>query len=242
MTEFDKLRMFRGKPYALNDVITIRQPTLGEICDYGERDYFSLVKTICATPADRKVEIWDAFHIYWEKMDEFDLFLSLFGVVQKTDAAILLPDLDVKSFQLVVSRKTSEVVLRNKDGVIIDRAIHSLMTDYIRSVHRFKKNVDVGYDDTTRDIMIEDDREEQELAMKKPYASCLLPMISALTNCQEFKYRFDDVWTMPVGAFMDSVERIQKVKGSDYMMHGIYSGCVDIKKINKKDLNWMGEL
>ena len=238
----DKLRVFRGKPYTINDGIVIHQPTLDDIYEYGEQEYFSLVKTICATPADRKVEIWEALHVYWDKIDEYDLFVSFFGAVQRCDTAILFPELDVKSFQPVVNQKTNEIILRNKDGVIIDRAIHALVTDYIRSVHKLKKNVDVGFDDYTKDIMIEDDKDERAAAQSKPFSSVLLPMVSSLTNCREFKYRFDDVWTMPVAAFLDASERIQKVKVSDYMMHGIYSGCVDIKKINKKDLNWMGEL
>jgi hypothetical protein len=109
-------------------------------------------------------------------------------------------------------------------------------------MHQFQKNMDVGYDDYTKEIMIEDDKEEQEQWAKKPFQSVLYPMISALTNCPEFKYRFDDVWTLPIGAFMDCVARIQKHKNYNYMMQGIYSGCVDVKKINKKELNWMGEL
>lgn len=238
----DQLLVFRGKDYELNSHIVIRQPTLDDICEYGEQRYFGLVKTLCATPADKKVEIWETLHIYWDKMDEFGLFVSLFNAIKDVDMSILFRGLDYASFQPALDPKTSEVVLRNKDGVIIDRAIHALMTDYIRSIHRLKKNVDVGFDDYTKDIMIEDDKDEQERLMKKPFSSFMLPMISALTNCQEFKYRFDDVWTLPIGAFMDSVERIQRLKGYDYMMHGIYSGCVDIKKINKKDLNWMGEL
>lgn len=238
----DDLQVFRGKDYVLNSHIIIRQPTLDDISDYGEQIYFGLVKTICATPADKKVEIWKALHIYWDQMDEFELFVSLFHAIKDNDMSILFRDMDFTTFQPVVNPKTSEVVLRNKDGIIIDRAIHALMTDYIRKIHRITKNVDVGFDDYTKDVMIEDDMDEQERLAKKPFSSFMVPMISSLTNSEGFKYRFDDVWSLPIGAFMDSVERIQKLKIYNYMMHGIYSGCVDIKKINKKDLNWMGEL
>ena len=73
-------------------------------------------------------------------------------------------------------------------------------------------------------------------------SSFLLPLISSLTNCAEFKYRHDDVWTLPIGAFMDSVRRIQKRVNYDNLMHGVYSGCVEVKKIKKEEFNWMGEL
>lgn len=78
----DQLKLFRGEGFQINDKIAIRQPTLDEIVGYGEQKYFGLVRTICSTPADRKVEIWDKLHIFWEKMDEYDLFLSLFQALK----------------------------------------------------------------------------------------------------------------------------------------------------------------
>ena len=236
------LKIYRGKPYVLNTKITIRQPLLGEICDFGEQEYLSIVKSICATPADRKVEIWDSLHIYWDEMDEYDLFLSMYPMMQKDEMSILFPNLDMESFAPAVNPKTKDVVLMNRSGVVIDRAIYTLMTNYLREVHGFQKNVDVGYDKYTKDVMIEDDRDEQAALARKPFQSFLVPIISSMTNCPEFKYRWGDVWELPIGVFMDAVARVRKHKDWGFTMQGIYSGCVDVKKINKKELNWMGEL
>lgn len=238
----DQLRLFRGEGYQLNSKIKIEQPTLGDIVDFGEQRYFGLVRNICSTPADRKVEIWDKLHIFWEQMDEYELFLSLFQTLSKTDVSILFGDLDVASFKLATRSELSDFVLINKDRVVIDRAIHQLMTDYLRQIHKLKKNVDTGYNDATRRIMIDDDRDEMLMQMQKPFKSLLLPLISSLTNCSEFKYRWDDVWTLPIGVFMDSVGRVQKYKSYNFVMHGIYSGCVDLKKLNKRELHWMSDL
>ncbi len=61
----DQLKVFRGEGYQINQKIKIRQPTLEEIVDFfGEQRYFGLVRTICSTPADRKVEIWDKLHLF----------------------------------------------------------------------------------------------------------------------------------------------------------------------------------
>lgn len=238
----DQLKIFRGEGFQINDKIMIRQPTLEEIVNYGEKQYFGLVRMICSTPADRKVEIWDKLHIFWEKMDEYELFLSLFQALQITDVSILFGDMDFTSFQLGKQTGLPDLVLKNKDQVVIDRAIHKLMTDYLRQIHKMKKNVDVGFNDATRKIMIEDDRDEMAMQLKKPFQSLLLPLISSLTNCPEFKYRWDDVWSLPIGVFMDSVERVQKHKNYNFVMHGIYSGCVDTKRLDKKELQWMGNL
>ena len=151
-------------------------------------------------------------------------------------------DMDFTTFKLGTQTGLPDLVLKNKDQVVIDRAIHKLMTDYLRQIHKLKKNVDTGFNDATRKIMIEDDRDEMALQMQKPFQSLLLPLISSLTNCPEFKYRWDDVWTLPIGVFMDSVERVQKHKSYNFVMQGIYSGCVDMKKLDKKELHWMGDL
>ena len=238
----DQLKLFRGEGYKINDKILIRQPTLEEIVDFGEQRYFGLVRTICSTPADRKVEIWDKLHVFWEKIDEYDLFISLFQTLQKSEVSILFGDMDFTTFKLGTQTGLPDLVLKNKDQVVIDRAIHKLMTDYLRQIHKLKKNVDTGFNDATRKIMIEDDRDEMALQMQKPFQSLLLPLISSLTNCPEFKYRWDDVWTLPIGVFMDSVERVQKHKSYNFVMQGIYSGWVDMKKLDKKELHWMGDL
>ena len=238
----DQLKLFRGEGYKINDKILIRQPTLEEIVDFGEQRYFGLVRTICSTPADRKVEIWDKLHVFWEKIDEYDLFISLFQTLQKSEVSILFGDMDFTTFKLGTQTGLPDLVLKNKDQVVIDRAIHKLMTDYLRQIHKLKKNVDTGFNDATRKIMIEDDRDEMVLQMQKPFKSLQLPLISSLTNCPEFKYRWDDVWTLPIGVFMDSVERVQKHKSYNFVMQGIYSGCVDMKKLDKKELHWMGDL
>ena len=214
----DQLKLFRGEGYKINDKILIRQPTLEEIVDFGEQRYFGLVRTICSTPADRKVEIWDKLHVFWEKIDEYDLFISLFQTLQKSEVSILFGDMDFTTFKLGTQTGLPDLVLKNKDRVVIDRAIHKLMTDYLRQIHKLKKNVDTGFNDATRKIMIEDDRDEMALQMQKPFQSLLLPLISSLTNCPEFKYRWDDVWTLPIGVFMDSVERVQKHKSYNFVM------------------------
>lgn len=238
----DELSVFHGDDYQINSKIVLRHPTLEEIRAYGEQDYFALVRSICATPADRKVDIWDALHVFWDTVDEYELFVTAFSALRGVDASILFGGLDIESFQMSVKDNISEVVLVNRDGAVIDRAIYTLMTDYLREIHGMKKNTDVGDNDYTKEIMIDDDRDEMILQRSKPFRSILKPIISSLTNCPEFKYRWDDVWTLPIGVFMDSVQRVQKHKGYDYIMHGIYNGCVDIKKLNKKELQWMGDL
>ena len=132
--------------------------------------------------------------------------------------------------------------MRNDEGVVIDRSVHALLTEHLRFVHILEKNMVTGYDRATKDAMIEDDQLEREIAAMKKPESQLWPMISALTNSEGFKYRYDDVWQLPIGVFLDAARRVQKRINYSHLMTGIYSGCVDMKQVNKKEFDWMGDL
>lgn len=42
----DELKIYRGEDFHLSDYITLHQTSLGEICDYGESNYFSMIYNI----------------------------------------------------------------------------------------------------------------------------------------------------------------------------------------------------
>lgn len=50
--ETDQLQLYFGDPYVINNHITIFQPTVGQIADYGEQKYYSMVHTLTAIPSD----------------------------------------------------------------------------------------------------------------------------------------------------------------------------------------------
>ena len=64
-----------------------------------------------------------------------------------------------------------------------------------------------------------------------------------MVNSGGFKYNHTDVWDMKINAFMDSVKRISKIKNSNLLLQSGYSGFgINLKDVNKKDLDWLGEL
>ena len=55
----DELKIYRGEDYFVSKYITIHQPTISEICDYGEREYYSMIYQLTATPQSMKWQLWD---------------------------------------------------------------------------------------------------------------------------------------------------------------------------------------
>ena len=50
--DVDELQLYFGDVYPINEYIQITQPVVGDIVDYGDAQYFSMVHTITAIPSD----------------------------------------------------------------------------------------------------------------------------------------------------------------------------------------------
>lgn len=239
--EFDELHLLQGRGYPVNDKLFIRNPTLREICDYGEQEYYSMVSRLAATPADYKVQL-DDMGIDYETLDEFHFFVMLTRGITAGQSGILLSGVDLAAMEIGSIGETGEPCLYDETGLTIDRVTAQIIAEYIRKLHGLKKNMEIAGNAITKQVMIDEDRRRQERHQDEAYKSVLAPLISALTNCGEFKYDHESVWDLPIYVFMDSVKRIQKIKRSSNLTASMYSGLIDGSKISNKDLNWLGEL
>lgn len=74
--EFDELKIYRGEDLPITSKITVTQPTIGQIADFGERRYFSAVHTLCAVGADLKWQLNDYMSIDYTQIEDYDLFVK----------------------------------------------------------------------------------------------------------------------------------------------------------------------
>lgn len=293
----DELKIYRGEDYVVSNHIKIHQPTLNEICDYSEREYYSMIYNLTATPQSMKVQLWD-MGIDYTTITPFELFYNiLYKVYSQENTSIIFGDLDFTKFQ-IMQRKDDESILlyqevpvgdiynlkhelvyhfsnlldasrfvgcavddlieelskSNKynnfifsnvqlEPVIIDEFTYNVIMDYLRQVHIIHKDEKMPANNTTKMILIEDDREEYEKNKNKEYHSQLKNMVSAMINSEGFKYNHSEVWNMKINAFMDSVKRISKIKNADLLLQSGYSGFgVNLKEVSNKQIDWLGEL
>lgn len=242
----DELKVYRGEDFIVSKYITIHQPTLNEICNYGEQNYYSMIYQLTATPQSMKVQLWD-IGIDYTKITPYELFYKLLYKLYPQDkTAILFGDLDFTKFKLDKKKDDDSILLYqviNNELVVIDEFTYNMIMDYLRQVHIIHKDQKLPANETTKMILIEDDREEYERNKNKEYHSQLKNMISSMINCEGFKYNHSQVWDMKINAFMDSVKRISKIKNATLLLQSGYSGFgVNLKDIDKKQLDWLGEL
>ena len=242
----DELKIYRGKDFVVSKYIILHQPTLNEICDYGERDYYSMIYNFTATPQSLKVQLWD-MGIDYTEITPYQLFYKLlYRMYPQEKTSIIFGDLDFSRFQ-VMQRKDDESILlyQEIDGesVIIDEYTYNIIIDYLCKSHFIERDLKMPMTKSAKMILIEDAREEMEANKNKEYHSTLKNLVSAMINSEGFKYNHSQVWDMKINAFMDSVKRIGKIKNAQLLLQSGYSGFgVNLKEINNKQLDWLGEL
>ena len=242
----DELKIYRGEDFVVSKHIILHQPTLNEICDYGERDYYSMIYNFTATPQSLKVQLWD-MEIDYTEITPYQLFYQLlYRMYPQEKTSIIFGDLDFSRFQ-VMQRKDDESILlyQEIDGesVIIDEYTYNIIIDYLCKSHFIERDLKIPMTKSAKMILIEDAREEMETNKNKEYHSTLKNLVSAMINSEGFKYNHSQVWDMKINAFMDSVKRIGKIKNAQLLLQSGYSGFgVNLKEINNKQLDWLGEL
>lgn len=241
----NELKFYFGDDFVINDMITLHHPTIGDIVDIGENDYFSAVYTLSGIPSGMKSQLWD-LGICWMDLSDFEYFYLVTRSIPVDKTRVFFGDLDFTKFQLMENTQNGELVMAQQlnDGrvCVIDNHIYLQLVTAIRRMHNIKVKPEKAASETVKRILIEEDRKKIMQARSKETTSQLLPMISSLVNCSEFKYDLKSIRSLPMYAFLDSLSRIQMIKNASALLQGCYSGMIDTKKINKKDLNWMRDM
>ena len=240
----DELKIYRGEDFVVSKHIVIHQPTLGEICDFNEEQYYSMLYKIVSTPQSMKGQLWK-IGVDYTTITPYKLFLSLYKTFDKNNTSIIFGELDFSKFKLMKSNNNELLLFQNigDDQVVIDEYTYGVIIDYLCKSHFIERDLKNPLNNTTKMIFIEDALEELNRAPEKQYHSTLKNLISAMINSEGFKYNHSQVWDMKINAFMDSVKRIQVIKNADKLLQSAYSGFgVDISKLDKNELNWLREL
>lgn len=237
--------LLQGKDIKLNDNITIINPTIDEILEYGEEEYWKAVTQITSTSYQYLL----FFHkqgINYQDITDYNMFILLAQSMPKDRTQLILKDIDLSELKAVVDQQEEGIVLIDKnENVIIDEAIYYVIVEYIRTINNIKREYRIPGNAHTYDIYVrEAEREEQILERKgaQPFESLLEPLISALCNHPSFKYDHMSVGQVSLYTLMDSLKRIQLYENYRNLISAIYAGTVDSKSIKKDELNWFKSL
>lgn len=238
--DVDDLKLYIGDDFVINENIKVLQPTIRKIAEFGERDFFSVVHTVTAIPSDMKSQLWDMGYD-WMEVDDFELFMMLAQTLTTDRTELLFGDLDFSKLRPYKNNQNGDIVLADKEtGIVIDKMIYLRIVSYLRKAFNITPKVEKAANKMTKKILIEEDRKKIEFNKDKPFKSFLLPLISSVKVKQCYTKEY--VLNMGYVEFMNDVARLQVIHNADHLLSACYAGTIDMKKINKAELNWMKEL
>lgn len=242
LLEFDELKMYFGESYKVNDYISIHTPSIGEIIDFGEKEYYSTVYTLTSIPSNRKSELWDC-GIDYETISDFKFFFIITRDMTNEKTKLLLGNLDLSSMTLMQDKTTDLYYMIDiNTGAKLDELAYAKIVGYLRKLHNITPKVEKAATKTVKKILIELDRQDLKKNKDKPYKSQLKPLISAMMRYPGFKYKSNELKEISIYEFMDTVKGSQIYTNSIALLQGNYSGMIDTSKINKKEFNWLRDV
>jgi len=238
--DVDDLKLYIGDDYVINENIKVLQPTIRQIAEFGEREFFSVVHTVTAIPSDMKSQLWD-MNLDWMEVEDFELFMMLAQTLTPDRTGLLFGDLDFSKLRPFRNNQNGDIVLADREtGLVIDKMIYLRIVSYLRKAFNITPKIERAANKMTKKILIEEDRKKIELNKDKPFKSFLLPLISSVKVKQGYTKEY--VLNMGYVEFMNDVARLQVIHNADHLLSACYAGTIDMKKINKAELNWMKEL
>ena len=232
---------FSGYEYKVNDGISMISPTIGDIIEFGENEYFSTVHYLTCIPSDMISTLWD-MGIDWEQLDDFDLFIMLTRTLSADDLKLVFTNLSLKDMEVQINPDNGEVILKNNEtNQVVDRLAYQKIVTYLRKIHGIEPKVRKAGNQDTKNVLIMVDRDDKRKAAKEAekHTSQLIPLISAMMRYPGFKYKSNELKGCTLYEFMDTVKGASIYISSTSLLQGSYSGFCDTSKIDKKNFDWM---
>ena len=268
----DLLKIYFGDPYQVTDKLTFYQPSIQDIIDYGESDFFAVLFMFIGNTTYRKLFLWEN-GIDWNQISDYELFCGFVRMIPPDKSGILFGDTDFTKFQLygleyTPPEPTAEEALkkptasekRNKlfetfekshtlysqeQDIEISAETYHYLVDVMRnSFHIFPKT-EYTVGKTSKEMLIDEEREKVKKAEREAAdhpTSTLQPLISMCINHPGFKYKSSELKQVHINEFMDSVNRLQVYESTHATLIGSRSGFIDSSKIPKEQFDFTRQL
>lgn len=246
----------------IKEVFDIDKNNLGL---HSEDIYYSMINIFLTDPYTYMVYLDDK-NIDYEKATDFDVFVLLFNdyinEFQKFYSSCSSEEsqkmfmnniffkafdffLGIKSFFIVTNPDGSNLIVNGEKQVIMDSRTYDYVTEFVKKMNGIP-DIEKIYpeDEWAKKILIEDEREKLKKQSTKNRENensnkdRLGNLISVATwACNGGVTPFNRN-QLHMYDLIDGLHRTDKILNYKNTMVGLYSGCVDKKKINFKELHW----
>ena len=230
-----------AKKWWIDDNICMHVPTISEVLEFGENQYFNMIYTMYATPYELMGQL-DAMGIDYEKVSEFDLFCFAFLGMAEDKCHMVFENLNTKDYKLAPDPEAEKqyLLLNETTGHMIRRKEAEQISAFLRRIQCTEKCMKKAGNSAIKKYLLEKARKALKSAKRSKSQSVIEEMLICLLNTSEFAAKsLDDAFAMNIYFFNKSMRQINKKIDYDHICAGVYAGTIDSKKINMKKIHWM---
>ena len=241
--KFDLLGLYFGEDYKINDFITIHQPTVQNVIDMGEKEFYATIAPFTSNTTSFRVQLYD-LGIYWTDITDFELFSLLIKTLKPENTKVFFGDLDLESFDLMAKQTENgeqiPVLFSQKMNCEIDEETYLKIRDYFCFMFGITLEREIIRSKSLGAEVIA--KEKADIAKKRAETkgtTSMIQMISFALNHPGFKYKKDELRNVCYVEFLDSIKRLQVYEATRALTQGSYSGFCDVSKIPKEEFNFL---
>lgn len=235
----NKKSLLNSSSVEITPNFSLRIPTIREILE-DEYFYYNITYALTASPFQYMVQL-DDMGVDYTKITDYELFKILFLINKKSDLSLLFGDLNISQFDTYIEKQT-EVLYNPQNDITIDESVYNTLTDTIRKINLFEKVKYKPGNESAKKYLLEKERKRLKRNAKKKPEPYLEKLVIALVNTNEFPFDYESCMDLSIYKFNQSFKQIQHKITFDNTMTGVYSGTIDVSKMNNKDsLSWISK-
>ena len=251
----DRLKILRGRPIECSDLLTIYQPNLGQIEEFGEERFFNSAWLMCSSAWDMPSAFAD-MGVDFMSVSDWEFFIQVTHNMTVEDTRLIFGDLDFSRLTPMNYKQSEDdtdpqIVLINAEPMTIQghdyepaqyiftEQLYQTMIPWFREMIGFVHKGRKAANKATAKILIMDDRKQRARHKDDVYESYFHNGIISLVNTEEFSYTYETVFDLTLYQFTKSMIQIQGKKHACAMLQGSMSGFADMSKVPSINLQWM---
>lgn len=229
-----------GDNFIVNKYITIYNPSVLEVKDFGEDIYFGIVNLFTRRPYDIAVELYDK-NIDYQSISDWDLFYSTVSNIPVEFSCILFGKFDFSNLIPCEDKEHGMKCLIDKydPQICIDEAVYQQIVTYLRYIHFISEKVeyDVGNSMAKKFLIDRMRRKRDKIKSGKiKKQSELSSMIKYCVNNSNFKYDYSTVMNLKLNLLYESYYFMVHNGERNNVISGIYHGTIDLSKLKDKNI------
>lgn len=232
-----------GETYDVGHGLGVHVPTIRQIIEYGQDEYYHIVSLLTAISSDCKAALWDV-GLDWVDVSDMQMFvLATRELTAQQSAVIFEPAIDFTQLR-IQGTDSGDLRLCDVDGnIVIDDESRKHIAGFFCKLHNIAKKPERPYNQFAHDQLIAESRIQAARAKADNARNALWPLISFVANAPGSKYNYESCLDMRISTFMDCVSRLQIISDASALRGACYSGMIDGTKLKHDEaLNALREI